>query len=488
MAFKTKYITGFNEQGVYLNESELTTLLFLYEHKLLTQRQLYEFFTLTNGNKEYNYNSFCNRLNKFEKLEVIKRTRYDLIRRNGIYMNLVEIDPKGIELLYLSGYLENNFNQRIPKSNYEHLIGIKQSVIEAYKVLTNEFGFAVGVSSSRDNTKQTSNFLYIIDKEKSLDIAAIKSEAEEREVLYVFKSEEYGVNPKGPRIRPETSLLAYKGAVLTSYNHITNYFRDRNLPEDFVTGLYPDWMITQYSNTFDIEFDTGTEKFDIIRGKIDNYIELNNKDSQDHVVFFISLDDTITTRNFTDVQIERLASLKHFLMINGLRGGELDVYLFPLGRTQAVYQKAMLNEYMDYADVMRAFAIQNVKRLKLVPLNTPELLKENRIYRTNFDDYDATIFLQANHLVEPITLMPFQLKEGDLRTMDEFCYFGGKIHGGELPHGYTKAVGIYETKEELLNDIISSEGKLYEGSLVLYCLEDQNFYDVSTKSETSIEF
>ncbi|MEX3623563.1 hypothetical protein [Viridibacillus arvi] len=491
MPLKIKYITGFNEQGVYLNESELTMLLFLYEHKLLTQKQLFEVFKLNEANHKYGYNSFCNRLSKFEKLGVIKRTKYELIRRNSIYMYLVEVDQKGIDILYYAGYLKNNFNQRIPKSNYEHLLGIKQSVIEAYKVLVDEYGFAIGVSSSRDNTKGTTEFLYLLNQDKSYEIAGIEEEPLKQELLHLYKAEELGTNPIRARERPENALFAYKGAVLTSYNHITNYFRDRNLPDDFVKGLYPDWMLSQHRNTFDIEFDTGTEKFDIIRMKMDNYMELNKKDTQKHTVFFVSLDDSITTRGLTEIQTSRLAALKHFLMVNdsgsSLREQELDVYLFPLARTQSVYKKVMLNDFMGEREVLREFVRQNSQRLQLAHLNTIESLNKNRIYRTNFDDYNASIFLQTNHLAEPIILMPFYIKEGDIKSMDEFCYFGGQIKRGELPNGYTKAIGIYETKEELFNDIVSSEGIEYNESIMLYCLEDQKFYDAVTKIEAEIK-
>lgn len=492
MAFKLKYITGFNDQGIYMNESELTMLLFLYEHRLLTQRQLYEMFILNKQNTNYTYNSFCNRLTKFEKLGVIKRSKYELIRRNSVFMYLVEVDQKGIEILYYAGYLENPYSQRIPKGNYEHLLGIKQSVIEAYKVLISEFGFAVGISSSRGFKKGISDFLYILDQDRAAEIGGTKDTNTRQEVLKLYKSDEYGNNPRLPRNRPENSFKKYKGTVLTSYNHITNYFRDFDLPEDFVKGLFPDWMLTQQKNTFDIEFDTGSEQFDIIKMKMDNYIELNQKDRQKHTVFFISLDDSITTRGLTEVQTSRLAALKDYLMVNSLRKKDLDVYLFPLGRTQSVYKRVMLSTHLDNKEVLREFVKQNAQRLKLAHLNSIELLNKNGIYRTRFEEYNASMFLQANHLAESITLLPFHLKEGDIRTMDEFCYFGRKINGGEnikseFPIGYTFAVGIYETKEELLNDIINSEGISCSKSILLYCLEDQKFYDVVTKTETTIK-
>jgi hypothetical protein len=492
MTFKVKYITGFNDQGIYFNESDLTMLLFLYEHKLLTQKQLFEIYRMNPHNQSYSYNSFCNRLNKFEKVGVIKRTRYDLIRRNGIYMYLVEVDQKGIEILYLSGYLEQNYSQRIPKSNYEHFLGIKQSVIEAYKILANEYGFAIGVTSSRDNKGKTNNYIYVFDKEKSYEITGISS-SPKKEVLSIYKSDEFGINPEYPRQRTEKSFISYKGAVLTSYGHITHYFKDRGLPEDFVKGLYPDWMLVKHKKTFDIEFDKGTEKFEIIQKKMNNYIELNRKDKNKHIVFFISLDDSITMRNVTEVQVSRLSSLKHILMINGLRNKDLDVYILPLGRVHEIYKKVMIDDekreggkYTVEQQAQLDFIKQNHKTLRFELLNTPELQRENNIYRTKFDDYSLSILLKCNKFNEPMILLPFYLQEGNIRTMDKFCYFGGKIHNGELPAGYTKAVGIYQTKDEMIHDILSSEGERYADSLLFYCLDEQKFYDVLSKEETEL--
>lgn len=510
MTFRAKYITGFNDKGIYLTEYDLNMMLFLYEHRLLSQKQLFEFYLLQLEN--YNYNSFCNRLNKLEKEGIIKRTRYDLIRRNGIFMYLVELEKKGLDILYLSGYLKKSYSQRVPTSNYEHFLGIKQSVIEAYKVLKDDiFGFAIGVNTSQGGTGEVNDFVYVFDKDKAYEITGISS-GNKKEVLSIFKNEEFGVNPEQPRKRIENEYIAYKRAALTSYGHITNYFRDQGYPDDYVTGLYPDWMIIHNKNVYDIEFDTGSERYETLLKKIVNYMELNKKDKHKHIVFIISLDDSMTLRNVTEVQTERLSILKDKIMTGiidkktkqneednlvtpgyNFRKDNLDVYVFPLGRTSEIYNKVMkkkrnAGKNSDENLAIKEFFHQNKNTLKLNPIIDDADKRRHNINRTKFEEYDLPLFLfESTKYHEPMLFIPFYLEEGNVRTMDKFCYFGEKIHNGnELNSIYTKAVGIYQTKEEMIHDILSVEGINNADSLLFYCLDEQRFYDVINKEETEL--
>ncbi|WP_121616868.1 replication-relaxation family protein [Virgibacillus halodenitrificans] len=514
MEFKAKYITGFNDKGICLNENDLNMLLFLYEHRLLTQRQLFEFYHISV--KTYSDKSFYNRLTKFEKEGIIKRTRYDLIRRNGIFMYLVELENKGIDILYLSGYLRKRYSQRIPTSNYEHFLGIKQSVLELYKVILKSdlYGFSIGVNTGKDGTGNVNDFIYVFDKKKANGVTGLYS-VNRKEELTIYKNGEFGVNSEQPRKRIENEYSHYKGSAPTSYGHITNYFKDQGYPEDFVTGLYPDWMIAHKSNnirnTYDIEFDTGSETYETLLKKIVNYMELNKKDERKHTVFIASLDDSITLRGVTNVQTERLSVLKDKIMtgivdkknnkndnnkkVTGdydFRRDDLEIYVFPLGRSAKIFNKVMnkkrkKGELSEQQKAIQDFLIQNKNKLHLKLIKDKEQQAKHNIYRTDFEVYEIQLLLECTINEEEMVLLPFYLQEGNVRTMDIFCYFGDKIrHGNGFRAGYTKAIGIYQTKDEMLNDILSVEGIHNANSLLFYCLDQQRFYDVLTKEEIEL--
>ncbi|MED1568661.1 MULTISPECIES: hypothetical protein [Bacillus cereus group] len=72
-----KYITGKNHTGIYLGISDVYTLFFLYEQRLLTVRQLNTFFNYYHD-QPMNYNALRNRLNKMCKLKIIKKDNYYL--------------------------------------------------------------------------------------------------------------------------------------------------------------------------------------------------------------------------------------------------------------------------------------------------------------------------------------------------------------------------------------------------------------------------
>lgn len=70
-----KYITGKNHSGMYLGVSDVYTLFFLYEQRLLTVRQLYTFCNHYHE-QPMSYNAFRNRLNNMCKLKILKRENY----------------------------------------------------------------------------------------------------------------------------------------------------------------------------------------------------------------------------------------------------------------------------------------------------------------------------------------------------------------------------------------------------------------------------
>lgn len=532
MSLKVKYITGVNSQGLVLTDADLMLLLFIYEHKLLTQKQAYAFYQMINpngnsmqskhGNQEeekkkaiYLYRAFCNRLNKFEKASLIKRTRYEIVQNTVIGLNLIELHPKGIEVLYLAGLIDNKNMPRIPKLNLEHTMGIKQSVIEALKVVYGNEGYSVGVSSRSNRKNQLSYFLYIYDTEEAYYLIGEEPSDYKQTKLTFYKGENVGRNPRRPYQWPlKEEFISYKDVVWHSYSVIQDYLIERELVEEFDLPLQPDWILSQDENTFDIEFDTGSENIEVLLLKIDNYIELNNLDGSNHTVCIITLDNSIPTRKFTDVQIERISNLKDLLVypegywivekdVNGksvksvtkdmgkasdrkilnLREEDLNVYVFSLERANAIYTKLLNNDYLKHDEVFKTFYIQQQNNLHLQPASKEEF-SEFGLYGIAQFDYPFENIYFNRHNNDLHLLIPVQLKEGDVKSMDCFGYFCRNVmerisgfKGGE----YATVVGIYETEDELLHDISSQQVQKYSAAAKLYCIENGLFYDVLTK-------
>jgi hypothetical protein len=482
MEFKVKYITDSNDKGVYLTDSDMHLLLFLYEQRLLAQTQLYEFYKLFH--QPMTYNAFCNRLARLDEHKIIRRTRYELVRKSGLFLYLVEISPIGTELLYNAGYLNKKIWNKAAKTNVEHTLGIKQSVLEAFKIKANQQGYLLGGGGE---------YLYIFDPERIEREILSTGLSTRQKALKLYKNDDIGQNPLTPRERSENALLERREGILISYSY-TDYRReieeqiraDENKTDEIkkkeieeIRKLVPDWILKQNTNTYDIEFDTGTEKVSTIQNKIENYISLNRIDKQDHTVLFISLDNSITTRTVSDIQTARLSDIKRQLMIEtSLRDENLNVYVFPLERTSAVMQRLLNGTYIGEKRAITLFYNQVKTQYNVKPTNM-EILKKLGVYRIQFDDYRISYALYVEQK-EPFLILPFYLKEGDIRSMDKFCYFIEKVYALELPYG-TRVVGIYETKEEMENDIQRIEVDNYHQVVLLYNLEDGMFYDAVTK-------
>ena len=93
-----------NHSGIYLTISDIYTLLFLYEQRLLTVKQLYTFNSYFH-NEPMNYNAFRNRLNKMSNLKLLKR-KLLFKKRYGYEMNMFTIGDKGLFILEQAGFIK----------------------------------------------------------------------------------------------------------------------------------------------------------------------------------------------------------------------------------------------------------------------------------------------------------------------------------------------------------------------------------------------
>lgn len=525
MPFLLKYVTGINDRGLEIKDSELSLLLFIYEQKIIKQSQLFEFTKLVPKLKKIEYISFCNRLKRLEEHGMIKRSKYHLLAKSKIFNYLVEIDIKGLQILYLSGYLESRPPKlRVPQKNLEHHLGIKQTVLDIFQQYADKDGAIIGINAIRDELNE---FVYVFDTEKTMKKLGMEistNEVSKKEKLKIKKEEltTNSIKKIVPRIWSEKDIiLQRKELFLRSYSFIKHYLQDRKLSDQIITGLSPDWLFVYNNHTYSIELDTGSENYSVLLLKLAHYLELNKLDPlQNHTVFIVMLDNSIMTRKYTESNRDRISLLKDFFVVQpdskyrvatkeerdgkiiryisstegefiSLRNQQLDVYIFSLERAAAVFEKVQMNKYQSSRDIRFTFLEQQEDNLNPIALLPDELSKSNILTSSKLDYPIPNLIIKAEINEKSILLFLFHLKEGNIKTMDRMSYFSSKIINREDGFIYAeetaKVVGIYQFEDELLNDI-NSERVIKSGkAIVLYCIETQKFYDVLTKIEILYE-
>lgn len=513
MPYVLKYISDFNDRGVELKDNDLLLLLFLFEVKVAKQSQLFNFATLLPINPIKNYDSFCRRLKKWETEGLIKRKKYGLLTGKVIHTHLIEIEMKGLALLYLAGILDDfTKNRSVNRKNIEHHIGIVESILQMFRVFSKTDGVILGISTV---SEEPFTHPYVFNPYPLLNLLNLPPGQfiNKKEQFKIYKNDVKNVKAKYDKpIRSwalKDVILPNKLFLLNSYSHIYSYLKERNLPKDFIKELWPDWIFKNKNHTYCIEIDANTERNPKLLRKIKRYMELSEKDpTQHYTLFFIMLDDSLNMRKMFDSEeiIERLTVLKEEFFVNTFRDDEsdppyislrnattnLDVYVLPLERTGVVLNRAVhavfdnvsnsrKNKYSTINEV-RKKALSHLRELSIpVTVLSAVVIKSRNwfISNTKLDYPEPKIGFDCGGEGEIITLFPYVVREGDIKTMDEVSYLADKLSVQNGTFKNAKILAIYEFEDELFNDIKSRVflSGLEEGMIELYCIETKRFYD-----------
>ncbi|KOO48147.1 replication-relaxation family protein [Priestia koreensis] len=126
------FSTGDNRKGVQITDGEIQTLLLLYNQRILTHPQMYEYLKqIEPATKSETYRRRVSQ--KFTKYGIVIAEPYSLGQK-GFYFNYYRIGPKGLDILIQEGLISKQVSRNLPSrianiKNLDHYLSIQQVVI-----------------------------------------------------------------------------------------------------------------------------------------------------------------------------------------------------------------------------------------------------------------------------------------------------------------------------------------------------------------------
>lgn len=141
-----KLIYHYKQQNkIELAMTDLALLLFLYDQSLLSQQQLFRYYTLISDFKSDA--AFRRKMSKWHQACLIRKTKKNIV--NGYQLALLTITEAGLVLLKALGLLPQNIKRKyVSKVNIDHTIAIKNSFIDFISIVLRYEPFYI---SDREN-------------------------------------------------------------------------------------------------------------------------------------------------------------------------------------------------------------------------------------------------------------------------------------------------------------------------------------------------
>ncbi|WP_270363290.1 hypothetical protein [Bacillus paranthracis] len=468
------YLSKSKDRRIQLENIDIYALLFLNEQCILSQPQFHEFYSLL---KHISDAAFRRKMSRWDNANIINKRKVKM--KNGYEMAIINLTPEGQTILKKLGYLGNGEKLKYQaKSNLDHTLSIKQSVIEVLKSASHKVPF------------------YIADGGKYvIPFNAEDNNDELEKPIIIFKKQNFG----NDFIPPLKSLSKYNATfierhqclgVLQSFvpqdcNHIKVQLGDK-------TGLTPDWIFKVRETFIYIEVDSGSEKIkskrahtnsiiekhDVssIEGKLYRYEELAKKDREhNHKVIFALMDDSdvvITTNIHTNKDM-RIANLKHEIAhMNDYNDWKIDVYATGMKRFSSVVtalyaeliDKIKSDTYEVYKDafitLIKAGLQPNWKKLKaaVVPKGHYQSLGISTNNLNYIPDFLFRYYQDTENKYEQY-FIPVFINEANVKNMEILAYYTIPTADGRFKYN-AKILAIYKTKEALFNDVIRKTKKV----------------------------
>lgn len=149
-----------NKQGLRLRRADVETLLFLFEEKVLSQKQLYRFYSLF-VQQGIHYDSFKKRISKFIRLGLIKNYKYIVKnKRHGVRMNMLQLTEKGHWLLVTANFLKSDFTE-ITNNRLDRTLASKEILLHFLEEQSQNKGYFI--SAATQNLYLTTKYTELID-------------------------------------------------------------------------------------------------------------------------------------------------------------------------------------------------------------------------------------------------------------------------------------------------------------------------------------
>lgn len=497
-----KYITGPNGKGLKLNRADVETLLFLFEHKLISQPQLFQFYSLI---KAIHYDSFRKKVNKFAKLGLIQLKKYVIKKkRKGVETTLIQLTEKGFWLLKKAGYLNNtSFDINQIGMKWDRTLAIKEIVLHAIKAE----GMKKGVVTGGQN-----KHLYLFDKKKATALNLVtNAEYDLPPNTVTICSNEFSEDMTKISSEKIVDSFVLKRDILYSFNSITQMFPN----DSHENMLEPDWILGLNNNLLDIEVDTGYRTFVngeeiielgkavTIEERMNQYIQLHENYPLNHTVIYVYLDDSFLFKKNYGKKLQRIRNLKKIIMnVDSIRESPLDIYVISLESSKNVVETLFHLFRGDISDeglIEDAFkeisskseinahytnqllSIENARQLNyLIPQEELRIQKLFYFYA-----------LKNGKRIEKV-LIPIPMYEGNVRSQALLQHLSNLLKENKLKWGLpddSKILAIYPNKEAMDRDIFRSDA--VKEQIILCNLEELKFdkyckfYDINRKGEMS---
>lgn len=468
------YLSKSKNRRIQLEIIDIYALLFLNEQSILSQPQFHEFYSLL---KQISEAAFRRKMSRWNNANIINKRKVKL--QNGYEMAIISLTPAGQTILKKLGYLSNREKLKYQaKSNLDHTLAIKQSIIEVLKCASHREHF------------------YIADGGKYVIPFGVEDDNNELvQPIIIFKKQDFG-NDFIPHLK---SLTKYNATFIE--RHKTFGVLQSFAPQNFIyfkeqiggkTGLAPDWIFKVRDTFIYIEVDSGSEKIkakrdytntiiekhDVksIEGKLYRYEEFARNDREhNHKVIFALIDnsDVVTTTNNHTNKDMRIANLKHEIAhMANYKDWVIEVYVTGMKRfsyiMESLYIELTDNIKSDNYEVYKQAFINLIKGgLKPDWKNLKFMFVKKRHYQTlgiplntlNFiPDFLFRYYQDTENKYEQYFL-PLFIREGNVKDMEMLAYYTIPIADGRFKYN-AKIIALYKTKEELFNDVIRRTKKV----------------------------
>ncbi|EOR25781.1 hypothetical protein A499_03978 [Niallia nealsonii AAU1] len=467
------YLSKSKKRRIQLESIDIYALLFLNEQGILSQPQFYEFYSLL---KHISDAAFRRKMSRWDNANIIEKRKEKM--QNGYEMAIINLTPAGQTILKKLGYLgmEEKLKYQA-KSNLDHTLAIKQSVIEILKCISQKEPF------------------YIADGGKYVIPFREDNDEDLEQPIIIFKKQNYG-NDFIPSLK---SLSQYNATFIDRH-------RELGVPQSFIpqeftlinkqlgdkTGLIPDWIFKIRDTYLYIEVDSGNEKIktkrdhtntiiekhDVrsIEGKLYRYEELAKNDREhNHKVIFALMDDSdvVITKNIHSNKDIRIANLKHEIAhMNDYNDWKIGVYVSGMKRFYTVFEAVyleLINNIKSYNyEVYKNTFITLIKAgLKPNWKNLKFMVVAKHFYPTlgistnslNFiPDFLFRYYQDTEDKYEQY-FIPVFIREGNVKDMERLAYYTIPTANGWFKYN-AKILALYERKDELFNDVIRKTKKV----------------------------
>lgn len=469
---KVYYLLSKEKRRIELTRTDIHALLFLNEQGVLSQPQFHEFYCLL---KPMALEAFRRKMNRWSKANIVNKRKEKMV--NGYEIAIIELTIAGQTILKKLGYLKEDENLKYQaRSNLDHTLAIKQSIIEFLKnaSLVDPFYIADGGKYIIPFGEDADNYQF--DKP-----------------ILIFKKQNFGID----LIPPFEKITKYNQEWIDKSKN-TGVLQSL-IPQDFPTaneiGLTPDWVFKIKDTFFYIEVDSGSEKIktkrdhsnaildkrDVksIEGKLYRYDELAKSDiTHKHKVLFALIDDSeaVITTGIHSNKDTRIANLKHEIAyMDQYQDWEVDVYVTGMKRfnalVEALYIELFDNEKEDVVTQYKNLFVSLVKfGLKPTWTNTKfSLVRDynSRSINTSNLNYIPDVifrFFQEGGNQYEQYFVPLFVREGNVKDMEILAYYTIPVEKGIFKYN-AKILAIYQTKEELENDILRKTKKISSNKL-----------------------